>query len=163
MIPQFVQTGEIGKADSSFNVPISSLLASNRQGAPVEWFGLLKASDTPKLQHSWVWIERLRELRQALAAPDLSTPAGLAAYERLTTGNLSELSGDAPVDNPPLLRLLDIGFFNPRGAFGLAFFEEAAHSGFWPGASWDFGSVDSMHFELAEGRNSLRKPGKSSR
>ncbi len=121
----------------------------------------LKASDTPKLHGSWVWIERLRELRQALVTPDLSTSAGIAAYERLTTGNLSELTGDAPVDNPPLLRLLDIGFFNPGGAFDLAFFEEAAHSGFWPGASWNFGSVDSMHFELAEGRNSLRMPGKS--
>ena len=121
----------------------------------------LKASDAPALRGSWAWIERLRELRQALAAPDLSTPAGLRAYERLTTGDLSEFTGDAPVDNPPLLRLLDIGYFNPSGAFDLAFFEEAAHSGFWPGASWNFGSVDSMHFELAEGRNSLQSPGKT--
>ncbi|MGA9994812.1 MAG: DUF4157 domain-containing protein [Pyrinomonadaceae bacterium] len=121
----------------------------------------MKASDTPQLSKSWVWIERLRELRQALTAPDLSTPAGLRAFERLTTGDLSELGVDAPPDNPPLLRLLDIGFFNPTGAFDLLFFKEVAHSGFWVGASWNFGSVDSMHFELAEGRTSLLTPGKS--
>jgi len=120
-----------------------------------------KASDKPEWRGSWAWIDRLRELRQALAAPDLSTPASLHAFERLTTGDLSELGGDAPPDNPPLLRLLDIGYFNPSGAFDLAFFEEVAHSGFWVGASWNFGSVDSMHFELAEGRNSLRSPGKT--
>lgn len=107
----------------------------------------------------WAYVDRLRELRRALASPDLSTPAGVSAFEQLTTGDLSELTGRGPVVNPPLLRLLDIGFFNPKGNFDLAFFEEMAHSGFWPGASWNFGSVDSMHFELVEGRHSILKPG----
>ena len=120
-----------------------------------------RQSDLPQLRGAWAWIDRLRTLRQALTAPDLTTDASVKAFERLTTGNLSELGPNSPADNPPLVRLLDIGFFNPVGKLDLAFFEEMAHSGFWPGASWNFGSVDSMHFELAEGRNSLLKPGKS--
>jgi hypothetical protein len=59
-----------------------------------------------------------------------------------------------------LLRLLDRGFFNPDGNFDLAFFEEMAHSGFWPGATWDVGWVDSMHFELVEGEMRIQVPGK---
>ncbi len=39
LVPQFVQTCEISKAYSRFNVPVSSLLASNSQGALVEWLG----------------------------------------------------------------------------------------------------------------------------
>ena len=120
----------------------------------------LAKSDLPALHDSWAWIDRLRELRDALTKPDLATDTGVKAYERLTTGNLSELGSDFPVDNPPLVRLLDTGFFNPTGDFDLAFFEEVAHSGFVPGATWTFGSVDSMHFELAEGRHSLSSPGK---
>jgi len=120
----------------------------------------LKASDTPKLKGPWAWIGSLRELRQALKSPDLSTAAGVRVFERLTTGDLSELGPNAAVDNPPLLRLLQVGFFNPKGAFDLAFFEEMAHSGFWPGATWNFGGADPMHFELVEGRHSILSPGK---
>jgi hypothetical protein len=109
-----------------------------------------------QLRRAWGWITSLRELRQALSAPDLATPAGVKAFERLTTGDLQHV---APVDNPPLLRLLDKGFFNPKGAFDLAFFEEMAHSGFIPGATWGFGGADPMHFELLEGRNRIRAPG----
>jgi Domain of unknown function (DUF4157) len=115
-----------------------------------------KTSADPKLQGAWDWITSLRELRQALSAPDLSTPAGLKAFEGLTTGDLQHI---APVDNPPLLRLLEAGFFNPKGAFDLEFFEEMAHSGFWPGATWGFGGADPMHFELLEGRNRIQTPG----
>jgi hypothetical protein len=118
----------------------------------------LKRSDDPKLQRAWAWVTSLRELRQALSAPDLTTPVGVKAFERLTTGDLQRV---APVDNPPLLRLLEAGFFNPKGAFDLAFFEEMAHSGFWPGATWGFGGADPMHFELLEGRNRIRSPGNS--
>jgi hypothetical protein len=56
--------------------------------------------------------------------------------------------------------LLDIGYFNPTGAFDLAFFEEMAHHGFVPGASWNPDSVDSMHFQFVAGRNSILEPGK---
>jgi hypothetical protein len=120
----------------------------------------LKASDIPKLKGPWAWITSLRELRQLLTSPDLSTAQGVNVFERLTTGDLTELGPDARPDNPPLLRLLDIGFFNPKGAFDLAFFEEMAHSGFWPGATWSFGGADPMHFELLEGRHSILSPGK---
>jgi hypothetical protein len=120
----------------------------------------LKASDTPKLKGPWAWIASLQELRQALISPDLSSAAGVKVFERLTTGGLSELGPNAAVDNPPLLRLLQVGFFNPKGAFDLAFFEEMAHSGFWPGATWNFGGADPMHFELVEGRHSILPPGK---
>jgi Domain of unknown function (DUF4157) len=109
---------------------------------------------------SWGYVDRLNALRRSLASPDLSTARGVAAFEGLTTGGLSELTGRGPVDNPPLLRLLEIGYFNPKANFDLAFFEEMAHSGFWPGASWYFGSVDSMHFEFIEGRHSILAPGK---
>jgi hypothetical protein len=91
-----------------------------------------------------------------LSAPDLSTPSGLKDFEGLTTGDLQHM---APVDNPPLLRLLEVGFFNPKGAFDLEFFEEMAHSGFIPGATWNFGGADPMHFELLEGRDKIRSPG----
>lgn len=120
----------------------------------------LKKSDTKELHGPWGWIAMLRELRQALKSPDLTTPAAVKAFERLTTGDLTELGRGAPVDNPPLLRLLEIGFFNPKGAFDLAFFEEMAHSGFMPGATWGFGDTDPMHFELVEGRDFLQTPGK---
>jgi hypothetical protein len=116
----------------------------------------LKKSDDPRLQEAWKWITNLRELRHALSAPDLSTPVGLKAFERLTTGDLQRI---APVENPPLLRLLEAGFFNPQGAFDLEFFAEMAHSGFWPGATWGFGGADPMHFELLEGRKKIRTPG----
>ena len=99
----------------------------------------------------------MRELRQTLVAPDLSTPAKIRAFERLMTG---DQKSKAAVENPPLLQLLEHGIFNPEGAFGLAFFEEMAHSGFWPGATWSFGGADPMHFELLEGRNRIRSPGK---
>jgi hypothetical protein len=117
----------------------------------------LKVSDDPKLLGAWSWIASLRGLRHALVNPDLGTPAGIKAFERLMIGDLQH---KAPVDNPPLLRLLEAGFFNPKGAFDLAFFEEMAHSGFWPGATWAFGGADPMHFELLEGRNRIRSPGK---
>ena len=116
----------------------------------------LKSSDDPKLAGAWDWIASLKELRKALSAPDLSTPSGLKDFEGLTTGDLQHM---APVDNPPLLRLLEVGFFNPKGAFDLEFFEEMAHSGFIPGATWNFGGADPMHFELLEGRDKIRSPG----
>jgi hypothetical protein len=34
-----------------------------------------------------------------------------------------------------------------------------AHSGFVPGSTWSFGWVDSMHFELQEGKNRIIHPG----
>lgn len=105
---------------------------------------------------AWTWLDNLRFLRHLLQAPDLSSAAGLKEYESVTTGDLSR---KAPVENPPLLRLLDKGFFNPTGAFDLAFFEEMAHSGFWPGATWEAGHADPMHFELFEGRTSIKVPG----
>jgi hypothetical protein len=105
---------------------------------------------------AWSWLDNLRFLRHLLQAPDLSSAAGLKEYESVTTGDLSRR---APVENPPLLRLLDKGFFNPKGGFDLAFFEEMAHSGFWPGATWEAGSADPMHFELFEGRTSIKAPG----
>jgi hypothetical protein len=120
----------------------------------------LKSSDTSKLHDFWRWIAMLRELRQALNSPDLTTDAGVRAFERLTTGDLTELGSNAQPENPPLLRLLEAGFFNPKGAFDLAFFEEMAHSGFMPGAAWEFGGADPMHFELIEGRLSIIEPGK---
>lgn len=120
----------------------------------------LKKSDTKEFHGAWSWVGGLRELSHALSAPDLSTGAGVKAFERLTTGNLKELGRDAPVENPPLLRLLKTGFFNPKGAFDLAFFEEMAHSGFFPGAAWPLGGTDPMHFELIEGRRFLQTPGK---
>ena len=123
-----------------------------REGLSAE----LKRSSDPKLKGAWDWIQSLRELKHSLGSPDLSTPAGLKEYEALTTGNL----GSRMEENPPLLRLLDVGIFNPKGAFDLEFFEEMAHSGFWPGATWNFGGADPMHFELLEGRNRTRSPGK---
>lgn len=116
----------------------------------------LATSDTPALRPAWEWITKVGQLREELAAPDLSTPAGLATFEALTTGNLSTI---APADNPPLLRLLEVGFFNPTAAFDLDFFAEMAHSGFVPGATWQFGGADPMHFELQEGRNRILPPG----
>jgi hypothetical protein len=116
----------------------------------------LAKSDTAALGKAWAWIGKVGELRAELAAPDLSTPRGLAKFEALTTGNLGSV---APADNPPLLRLLEVGFFNPKGAFDLQFFEEMAHSGFVPGATWQFGGADPMHFELQEGRDRIKSPG----
>jgi hypothetical protein len=123
-----------------------------------------------ELLKAWKWIDRLQELRQWLAKPDLETPGGLATFQRLMVGDRSErdtrrdrVTADNPVgfaDNPPLLRLLDIGYFNPAGAFDLAFFEEMAHHGFVPGASWNPDSVDAMHFQFAAGRNTILEPGK---
>jgi hypothetical protein len=124
----------------------------------------LNASDRSKLMKSWAWIDRLQELRHWLTAPDLESPGGLAAFERLMVGDPGgerEARGRVNIaDNPPLLRLLDIGYFNPTGAFDLAFFEEMAHHGFVPGASWNPDSVDSMHFQFVAGRNSILEPGK---
>jgi hypothetical protein len=123
----------------------------------------LQGSNLPQLQKSWEWIDRLQELRHWLTAPDLQSPGGLAAFERLMVGDRSERDTRDRVniaDNPPLLRLLDIGYFNPTGAFDLAFFEEMAHHGFVPGASWNPDSVDSMHFQFVAGRNSILEPGK---
>ena len=116
----------------------------------------LATSDTPALRPAWEWITKVGQLREELAGPDLSTPAGLATFEALTTGNLRTI---APADNPPLLRLLEVGFFNPTAAFDLQFFAEMAHSGFVPGATWQFGGADPMHFELQEGRNRILQPG----
>jgi hypothetical protein len=115
-----------------------------------------KPSADPKLAPAWRWIASMRDLRKALAEPDLTTPAGLRAFEALTTGDLKH---QAPVENPPLLRLLEAGYFNPSPAFDLEFFEEMTHSGFLPGATWGWGGADPMHFELLEGRNSTRAPG----
>jgi hypothetical protein len=108
------------------------------------------------VQGAWTWLDNLRYLRRLLDTPDLDSAAGLKEYESVTTGDLGR---KAPVENPPLLRLLDKGFFNPKGGFDLAFFEEMAHSGFWPGATWEAGSADPMHFELYEGRVSIKEPG----
>lgn len=76
-----------------------------------------------------------------------------------TTGNLSERPGGRgyPVRNPPLLRLVDIGFFNPKGNFDIDFFMEMAHSGFLSRAMWS--NPNYMHFELVEGRHSIYDPG----
>lgn len=115
----------------------------------------LATSDTPALRLAWDWIAKVRELSDELVNPDLSTPAGLSRFEALTTGD----PGTELADNPPLLRLLEVGFFNPKGAFDLEFFEEMAHSGFVPGSTWSFGWVDSMHFELQEGKNRIIHPG----
>jgi hypothetical protein len=120
----------------------------------------LAQSNKPDLQKSWARIDRLSELRKALTNPDLKSTGGVKAFERLTTGDLSERASDFDPDNPPLIRLLDTGFFNPNGEFDLAFFEEMAHSGFVPGASWSFDWVDSMHFQFVEGVNGLLSPGK---
>ena len=123
----------------------------------------LKESDRLELMKSWAWIDRLQDLRHWLTAPDLESPGGLATFERLMVGDRSERDTRDRVniaDNPPLLRLLDIGYFNPTGAFDLAFFEEMAHHGFVPGASWNPDSVDSMHFQFVAGRNSILEPGK---
>ncbi|MFL6126299.1 hypothetical protein [Actinophytocola sp.] len=117
----------------------------------------LAGSDLPDLTTAWNWIGKVRELRDELAHPDLSTPAGVKSFESLTTGDLDNI---APADNPPLLRLLEAGFFNPTGTFDLQFFEEMAHSGFVPGATWFFGSADPMHFELQEGKDTIQSPGK---
>jgi len=145
-----------------------AVLASSKAGAAVTKAGKtrdaladeLRQSDKPELKGAWRWLDQLRELRQALAAPDLATDSGMRAYERFTTGDLSELGSDSVADNPPLLRLLDIGFFNPTPEFDVDFFEEMAHSGFQPGASWQFGGVDSMHFELTEAaRFTILSPG----
>ena len=114
----------------------------------------LKKSNVPKLSEKWIEIRRLRDYRKSLATPDLSKPATIRSFERLTTGNLKE---DAPVRNPPLLRLLDKGFFNPKVGFNLDFFKEMTRNGFWPGATWS--NPDSMHFELVEGRFSINTPG----
>jgi len=116
----------------------------------------LAMSDTAALRPAWNWIAQVGELRDELARPDLSTLAGVGTFEALTTGDLSSI---APADNPPLLRLLEVGFFNPKGAFDLQFFEEMAHSGFVPGATWPFGGADPMHFELQEGRDRIEPPG----
>lgn|GEM_PF-5676364 len=119
----------------------------------------LSKSDLPALKGAWRWVDQLTEMKNLLANPDLSTPAGVRSYERLTTGDLSELGINSAADNPPLVRLLDLGFFNPTSTFDQDFFEEVTHSGFQPGASWQFGGVDSMHFELTEGRLSIQSPG----
>jgi hypothetical protein len=116
-----------------------------------------KASADPKLKGAWDWLTSLRELRNTLATPDLKSSAGIKKFEGLTTGDLKHI---APVENPPLLRLLDMGFFNPKGAFDLEFYEEMVHSGFWAGATWQIGWVDPMHFELLEGRDRIQTPGK---
>lgn len=113
----------------------------------------LKVSGDPKLELAWRWLTNYRELRRTLSGADLNTTAGRQKFERLMIGDLDR---KAPPDNPPLLRLLDIGIFNPEGAFDLEFFEEMAHSGFVPGATWGFGGSDPMHFELQEGRNKIR-------
>ncbi|MET8997647.1 hypothetical protein [Amycolatopsis sp. NPDC004169] len=116
----------------------------------------LAASDVPALRPAWKWITEVTELREELAHPDLSTPAGIGTFEALTTGDLRSI---APADNPPLLRLLEAGFFNPKDGFDLRFFAEMAHSGFVPGATWQFGGADPMHFELQEGRERIKPPG----
>ncbi|MFJ5302591.1 hypothetical protein [Streptomyces sp. NPDC088350] len=115
----------------------------------------LATSDVPALSSAWEWITKYRELRDELAAPDLS-PAGIGTFEALTTGDLAHI---APPDNPPLLRLLEVGYFNPKDAFDLEFFEEMAHSGLVPGATWQFGGADPMHFELQEGKDRIGNPG----
>ena len=125
----------------------------------VEHDGLVAAlamSNLPAFAGVWNWQTKLKELRNELANPDLSSPAGVAAFEALMTGDLRDT---APPENPPLLRLLETGFFNPKGAFDLQFFEEMAHSGFVPGATWNFGGADPMHFELQEGKDRIGKPG----
>ncbi len=116
----------------------------------------LQKFSAKEVRGAWSWLDNLRFLRHLLPAPDLTTPGGLREYEAVTTGDLGHR---APVENPPLLRLLDKGFFNPTGSFDLAFFEEMAHSGFWPGATWEAGHADPMHFELFEGRTSIKAPG----
>ena len=64
----------------------------------------LKKSNAPGLGGKWNWIVRLRRYRKSLETPDLSTPSSMKAYERLTIGDLTELSPDASPRNPPLLR-----------------------------------------------------------
>ena len=110
-------------------------------------------------------LKGLDDYRKMLAKPDLSDPTVLAKFELLTTGKRlkevgkkpGQLGKDASYRNPPLLRLLDKAFFSPEGAFNLDFFKEMARHGFWPGATWS--NPDSMHFELVEGRGSIKEPG----
>jgi uncharacterized protein DUF4157 len=164
--------GEFSKAIEAAGAELKSL-DTQRAALGTELKGSLgaglEAKDRKELLDAWAWIDRVQELRQWLAKPDLETPGALAAFERLMVGDRSErdtrtrATADNPVgfaDNPPLLRLLDIGYFNPVGAFDLAFFEEMAHHGFVPGASWNPDSVDAMHFQFAAGRNTILEPGK---
>jgi hypothetical protein len=115
---------------------------------------LKKASDK-KLAKAWPWLTSYKELSRTLKGIGLNTADGRKNFERLMIGKLEDKT---PVENPPLLRLLDTGIFNPDNAFDLKFFEEMAHSGFVPGATWSFGGADPMHFELQEGRKRIVSP-----
>jgi hypothetical protein len=127
----------------------------------------LHAPKDRELAKKWENVTLLREHRKWLTTPDLKTPADVDDYERLIFGNLREAytpkdlkqaglkSQERLVNNPPLVRLVTEGFMNPiPGDFDLDFFKEMANSGFWPGATWT-DPVDTMHFELVEGRKSI--------
>jgi len=105
----------------------------------------------------WAEVDILLELKDALEAPDLDSRGGVERFERLTTGDLPERKMRGPPNNPPLLRVLQIGYINPKEAFDIDFFKEMARSGFKPGAAWE-SPTDSMHFELQEGREKLKDP-----
>ncbi len=75
------------------------------------------------------------------------------------------------VRNPGITQLLETGFFKPdeepaegqkfnpnKHGFNLAFMKLMAEHGFDQGISWGASSVDSMHFELVEGVDSLPNP-----
>ena len=112
--------------------------------------------ESNKFNTTWPWLTSYRELRSMLSGTGLDTPAGQQKFERLMIGDPAH---KAPPENPPLLRLLDTGIFNPDDAFDLKFFEEMIHSGFVAGATWNPGWTDPMHFELQEGRNKIRSAG----
>src|SRR5829696_1243776 len=150
---------ELDRVTSS-RVALADELKKSKLGAPKD----------RELLEKWENVTLLREHRKWLTTPNLKTPTDVDDYERLIFGNLRETktpkdlkqAGLKPqerlVNNPPLVRLATEGFMTQiPGDFDLDFFKEMAHWGFWPGATWR-DPIDTMHFELIEGRKSIKHP-----
>ncbi len=111
-------------------------------------------------------LAHLRELLSEKAEWEVwqSLKKALREDERFVFGG----KGSSTVKNPPIMQLVDKGFFSPdqelaegetfkahKHGFNLAFMRLMAEHGFDQGISWSPGSTDPMHFELVEGVDSI--------
>jgi len=109
---------------------------------------------------NYLWLERTLTLttNPAKSADD-------QAQERSEKFEFIFGNGEDTHSNPSLGQVMDQGFFNPESTddqgkvhqhgFTLEFMQLMAQNGFDQGVNWSPGSVDSMHFELIEGMNTL--------
>jgi len=111
--------------------------------------------------------------KQITLLPKLSELKTLQSL-KTSLSDFNFVFGTGPaVKNPPIVQLLQKGFFNAdaepsanekmnpkKHGFNLSFIKTMASFGFDLGIAWSAGSSDPMHFELVKGVDALKNPEK---